>query len=198
MPALDPITGKDPSSLTVGTLAERLAMERALREQMTEALERLFSERIQNEALTRERQWTSHDEAHEVANVARIREQVLAARAVEVAESARAEALRIASEAFEAYKKVSNEFRGTLEDQAGHFVTKSENDAVISRIAALENDRIARDAAVVTKAAADSESKTRETAERSRQQWTTGLVIGLVSIGLSAAVGLILRLAFPT
>jgi hypothetical protein len=30
---LDPITGKDPSSLTVAQLAERLAMERALREQ---------------------------------------------------------------------------------------------------------------------------------------------------------------------
>src|SRR6476659_432478 len=29
----DPITGKDPSSLTVAQLAERLAMERGLREQ---------------------------------------------------------------------------------------------------------------------------------------------------------------------
>jgi len=33
MPDLDPLTGPDPSSLTVAQLAERLAMERALREQ---------------------------------------------------------------------------------------------------------------------------------------------------------------------
>jgi hypothetical protein len=33
MTELDPLTGKDPSSLTVAQLAERLAMERALREQ---------------------------------------------------------------------------------------------------------------------------------------------------------------------
>ena len=46
MPELDPITGKDPSSLTVAQLAERLAMERALREQ---------SERFLAEDLTEQR-----------------------------------------------------------------------------------------------------------------------------------------------
>lgn len=38
MPDLDPLTGKDPSSLSVAQLAERLAMERALREQEYAAL----------------------------------------------------------------------------------------------------------------------------------------------------------------
>ena len=38
MATLDPITGNDPSSLTVAQLAERVAMERALREQEYRAL----------------------------------------------------------------------------------------------------------------------------------------------------------------
>jgi len=41
---LDPITGKDPSSLTVAQLAERLAMERALREQSERFLADDFQE----------------------------------------------------------------------------------------------------------------------------------------------------------
>jgi hypothetical protein len=41
---LDPITGKDPSSLTVAQLAERLAMERALREQASTFLANDFGE----------------------------------------------------------------------------------------------------------------------------------------------------------
>jgi len=43
-PELDPITGKDPSSLTVAQLAERLAMERALREQSERFLADDFTE----------------------------------------------------------------------------------------------------------------------------------------------------------
>lgn len=45
MPDLDPVTGNNPSTLTVAQLAERLAMERAMREQeyiaLREALEAL-------------------------------------------------------------------------------------------------------------------------------------------------------------
>lgn len=44
MPELDPITGKDPSTLTLPQLAERLAMERALREQASTFLASDFDE----------------------------------------------------------------------------------------------------------------------------------------------------------
>jgi hypothetical protein len=43
-PKLDPLTGSDPSSLTVQQLAERLAMERALREQSERFLADDFGE----------------------------------------------------------------------------------------------------------------------------------------------------------
>ena len=42
MPELDPLTGKDPSTLTLAQLTERLAMERALREQEFVALRELL------------------------------------------------------------------------------------------------------------------------------------------------------------
>ena len=44
MPDLDPLTGKDPSSLSTAQLAERLAMERSLREQSERFLADNFKE----------------------------------------------------------------------------------------------------------------------------------------------------------
>lgn len=45
MSELDPLTGKDPSSLTLATLTERLAMERALRESFERHVRELMDER---------------------------------------------------------------------------------------------------------------------------------------------------------
>lgn len=45
MSELDPLTGKDPSSLTLATLTERLAMERALRESFERHIRELLDER---------------------------------------------------------------------------------------------------------------------------------------------------------
>ena len=44
MSELDPLTGKDPSTLTVAQLAERLAMERSLREQSERFLAANFTD----------------------------------------------------------------------------------------------------------------------------------------------------------
>lgn len=66
MPDLDPLTGKDPSSLTVAQLAERLAMERALREQG----ERHVSDNLKMQAVEYERRLAELNHAHEIAKEA--------------------------------------------------------------------------------------------------------------------------------
>lgn len=63
MADLDPITGKDPSSLTVAQLAERLAMERALREQA----ERFNGEALRTQATEYARRLDVLNHAHEAA-----------------------------------------------------------------------------------------------------------------------------------
>jgi hypothetical protein len=133
--------------------------------------------------------WGNHKREHAVADTARIREAGLQAEALRIADVARAEALRIASDSLETYKKTSNEFRGTLEDQASHFLTKAEHQSSLDRLSALENDRIARDAAAVANAKTEAEAKERERSERQRQQWTFGAAVTVVSI----VIGILLR-----
>lgn len=81
MPDLDPLTGKDPSSLSVAQLAERLAMERALREQefraLREALEAIKetfraqvlsdTKALEKQAVEYERRLDTLNHAHEAA-----------------------------------------------------------------------------------------------------------------------------------
>lgn len=154
----------------------------------------LSDERLKGLTALSDQRWDSHKREHEVADTARIREAQLQSRALEVADTARAEALRIASDSLEAYKRTSNEFRGTLEDQAGHFLTKAEYGGSLDRIKTLEDDRIARDASALANAKTEAEAKERDRAERNRQQWIFGIVVTFAAI----VINLVLRLAFPS
>ena len=97
----------------------------------------------------------------------------------------------------DAYKQSANEFRGSLDDQRRVFVTKAEHEIWGSRLTALENDKIARDTNLAAEARAEAEERERERAERSRAQWTIGLVIAILAILVSAVTSIVLHVLFP-
>lgn len=68
-PSLDPITGSDPSTLTTAILAERLANERALREQAMDFIEKA----LELQANEYERRLDALNHAHEAAVVEQAR-----------------------------------------------------------------------------------------------------------------------------
>jgi hypothetical protein len=89
VPELDPLTGKDPSSLTVAQLAERLAMERALREQehiavreALEAVRALFDAQVLSDRRALELQAVEYERRLEALNHAH--EQAVQAQAMTV------------------------------------------------------------------------------------------------------------------
>ena len=74
-PELDPLTGKDPSSLSFAQLAERLAMERALREQeyaalrdALEAVKQLFQAQAVSDRRALELQATEYERRLDALN----------------------------------------------------------------------------------------------------------------------------------
>jgi hypothetical protein len=169
-----------------------VSLKELLEQSISGKLETLVSQQMGHWVLDDER-WSAHSREHSVADIARQREAYLTDKALQAADLARGEALRVAAESFNAYKTSSNEFRGTLEDQAAHFVTKSEHDAVTARITTLENDRIARDAAALTAQTAASAERDRERSDRSRAQWVVGILVTFVAIVVSAIVGVLIR-----
>lgn len=68
-PSLDPITGKDPSTLSTAILAERLANERALREQAMAYIEKA----LELQAVEYSRRLDALNHAHEQAVVEQAR-----------------------------------------------------------------------------------------------------------------------------
>lgn len=119
-PELDPITGKDPSSLTVAQLAERLAMERALREQHQTAI----AMALDKQAAEYERRLGDLNHAHAQAVEAQARtvprelfEQYVKETAAREAALVNAQAARfdVAVEALNARVDVLDRWRSGLE-----------------------------------------------------------------------------------
>lgn len=153
-------------------------MKDALTKEVNEKALAIIDERMSGHWNLDDERWAGHT-----------REHVLQDRALDVAEKARAEALKLSNTNLESYKATANEFRGALKDQALLFVTKSEQDAWYSRISVLENERIARDAADREREKSRIEEKERDRAERSRQQWQLGIGVTVISV----VVGVISR-----
>jgi hypothetical protein len=101
MPELDPITGPEPSTLTSSLLAERLASERALREQSLQYERELRSEGRAASHLLSEQMARSHEMVHKAESTARDK--------AEVSVDKRLEGM--------------NEFRDQLRQQATTFLT---------------------------------------------------------------------------
>lgn len=118
--------------------------------------------------------WASHAREHQ-----------LNAKAIDIAEAARIESVKVANENLKEYKAASNEFRGALKDQAANFVTQAEHDLWGARLTQLENARIARDVSDKVTAQQLSENRSRDREERSRQQWVIGVSVTIISVILS-------------
>jgi hypothetical protein len=106
-PDLDPITGPAPSTLTTALLAERLASERALREQSLAYERELRQESRASNRLLAEQMARSHDSVHKAESQARDK--------AESAVDKRLEGM--------------NEFRDQLRTQAATFLTIAVFDA---------------------------------------------------------------------
>jgi hypothetical protein len=100
-PDLDPITGPEPSTLTPALLAERLASERALREQAT-----AYERELRNEGRVASRMLTD--------------QMAIAHKSVHSAES---EARDKAERSIDKRLEGMNEFRDQLRQQASTFLT---------------------------------------------------------------------------
>jgi len=122
MPDLDPITGPAPATLTTALLAERLASERALREQSLAYERELRAESRGSNRLLSEQMARSHEAVHRAESTARDK--------AEAAVDKRLEGM--------------NEFRDQLRQQATSFLTiavfetwKEENRRALDEIRAL-------------------------------------------------------------
>jgi hypothetical protein len=104
VPELDPITGPAPATLTTALLAERLASERALREQSLAYERELRTEGRSSTRLLSEQMARSHESVHRAESTARDK--------AEAAVDKRLEGM--------------NEFRDQLRQQATSFLTISE------------------------------------------------------------------------
>ena len=144
-----------------------------------EPIKSALRERIAGHWRLDDERWLSHQREHQILDHA--------------AESAS----DIAAKALDAYKMQANEFRGSLADQRAEFVTRAEHGAFGSRIDALEDDRIARDAATKVEAATAADQRERDRRYQDRERFRLGVLVSIVSIVASAVVAIILHIAFP-
>lgn len=130
--------------------------------------------------------WDAHEREHTQHELSHAREHAFSQQAIDTA-------ALLAKE----NKADANEWRATMTDRESRFATKSDSAAIMVRLDVIERAGILSVERERQRVADEAEDRRQTERRQSRQQWTVGLIAGLLATFGAILVNLVIRLASP-